>query len=125
MIILLSAALGQAGVSDDWIRRATERARPVATCEVGPDCDAKFARSREWVQANTRFAIARETDSLIVTYGAVYANTDPSLLVVFDPPENGVRAVRFRAWCGNFISCMPSPRSLQRLFRQAMDDTHP
>lgn len=128
MLSLLAAAALQAAVSGEseaWIERAASRARPLAECRVGPDCDAKWLRAQQWVSENSRFALLRSTDDLILTHGAIYANTDPSIVVVLDPPANGIRTIRFRAWCGNFFICAPSPRSLRRLFLQALRDATP
>lgn len=121
-LLLFLAAAVQHAPSEDWIERAARRARPVAECTEGLDCAAKWRRARLWVAENSRFALLRDTDDLIITYGAIYANTDPSVVVVLDPAENGVRAIRFRAWCGNLIMCAPSPGAMRRLFVQAMAD---
>lgn len=123
---MLTAALflaAQAAISDEWVDRAVQKARPAAECQVGPDCAAKWVRARRWVAENSRFAIARETDGLIITHGSGYTNTDPALAVVMDPPRGDVRTIRLRAWCGNWIRCFPSTKSLRRMFRQAMLDT--
>lgn len=126
MCAMLTAALllaAQAAVSDEWVNRAVQKARPVAECRVGPDCDAKWARARRWVAENSRFAVARETDDLVINFPSGYADPAPSFAVVMDPPRGGVRAIRLRVQCGNWLGCTPRASSWRRLFRQAMQDT--
>lgn len=123
MILSLVMALSlQGDVSDQWVARTTRPARVVATCRDGADCDRKRERARSWIAQNSRFTLARDTPDLLITNGAIYADTHPSIAVLFDPPRDGIRQIRFRAWCGNIFACFPSPGSLRRLFAQAMAD---
>jgi hypothetical protein len=112
-------------ISEKSIAKALAKATPIARCTVGVDCDAKWKRARKWVLNNSRFTLVLDTDQAILTHPAIYANTDASYAVVLDPPENGIRAIRFRAWCGNWVACIPSPQSLRIMFSQAMADVSP
>lgn len=120
-MILMITALASV-VSDGWVAKATKKAEAVANCTVGPDCEAKWIRARRWIAENSRFTLVRDTDDLLLTHGALYADTNVSIVVVLGSDRDGVRAIKFRAWCGNFITCHPSPKSLKTLFTQAMND---
>jgi hypothetical protein len=125
MISLVLAAALQTAVpqmSEKAIARALAKAKPVATCRIGEDCDRKWRRASKWVHDNSRFTLVRDDETAILTYPAIYANTDASFAVVLDEPVEGVRTIRFRAWCGNIIACMPSPGALRLMFTQALAD---
>lgn len=122
MIAFLLAAAVPEAVSDHWVAQNVRRAPVVASCRVGPDCDAKWRRARQWIGENSRFGLARDTGEILITFGAIYADVHPSMVVAMDPARDGLRPIRFRAWCGNLITCRPSPRSLRTLFQQAMQD---
>lgn len=115
----------QSQVPDEWAARMVRRARPVASCHVGPDCDARWARARRWVIENSQFGVANETADQIVTFGSGYTDVRVSFAVALGPVNGQTRSILFRAWCGNWIACRPSVASVRRLFIQAMTDAGP
>jgi hypothetical protein len=84
MILLLLAQSVLPEVSDKAVQKALSKAQPVAVCQVGPDCEQRWARAREWVHENSRFSIVRDNDHEILTRFAIYANTDASYAVALD-----------------------------------------
>ncbi len=121
MILSLLAQSVLPDVSEKAVQKALSKAKPVAMCQVGPDCEQRWARAREWVHENSRFTLVRDNDHEILTHFAIYANTDASYAVALDAPLNGSRTIRFRAWCGNWIACSPKPETLTALFLHAVN----
>jgi hypothetical protein len=127
-MLIAAAMLAQSVLPDvpqKNIDKALAKAKPVATCQVGPDCDRRWTLARQWVLSNSRFTLLRDNDHQILTRFAIYANTDASYVVALDAPLNGFRTIRFRAWCGNWIKCYPSPETLTGLFVQAVNSPTP
>lgn len=125
MILTLLAQSVLPEVPEKAAQKALSKAKPVAVCQVGPDCEQRWARAREWVGKNSRFTLVRDNGHEILTRFAVYANTDASYAVALDEPRNGFRTIRFRAWCGNWIACSPKPETLAKLFAQAVNSSAP
>lgn len=97
-------------IPDKEIAKITKKAKLIASCMQGPDCDDKWARVRKWVQGKSAFPLIRDTDTLLLTDGPVSANVSLAYVVALDAPSaDGKRSIRFRAWCGNMFVCFPSP----------------
>lgn len=108
-MILLAIAL-QADVAmraEGW----AEKAEPISSCASDAECDDKWKRASDWIRRNTRFQIAVDKPDLLATYGAIYANTDLSYVLVKRKGQNGQTEIAARAWCGNVISCKPKPKN--------------
>ena len=97
-------------IPESRIVKITSKSTQVITCAQGSDCAQKWTRARRWVQDNGRFPLIRDTDTVLLTAGPIYADTTPAYVIVLDPPSaDGRQIMRFRAWCGNMFGCFPSP----------------
>ncbi|MFM5893121.1 MAG: hypothetical protein ACKOQM_01650 [Novosphingobium sp.] len=109
-------------IPDKEIAKIAKKAKPIASCMQGADCDDKWARVRKWVQEKSAFPLIRDTDTLLLTDGPVSANVSLAYVVTLDAPSaDGKRAIRFRAWCGNMFICFPSPGKTGDEFKQLLN----
>lgn len=113
-------------IPEKQIEKITRKSVPVTTCAEGADCSGKWERARQWVRQNSAFPLIRDTDTLLLTSGPVYADLRPSYAVVLDPPtSDGRRTIRLRAWCGNWFSCAPTPEFAHQAVSTALDQKSP
>jgi hypothetical protein len=81
---------------------------PQISCQVGPDCDAKWARANEWVE-KFGLQIASKSDAQIKTKEA--SKYDNPLLVVTitknATTKPGIYDIRFVGGCTSWVSCKP------------------
>lgn len=105
--IFLAMALqaDAAAQAEGWAKKA----KTIARCSSTVECDEKWKRASQWVRANTRFQFAVDRDDMLATYGAIYANTDLSFVLVKRSTPGGGTEIAARAWCGNVITCKPKP----------------
>jgi hypothetical protein len=78
-------------------------------CQVGPDCDEKWARANKWVTDDLGLKIQTKTDVLIKT---VQSPQDTRMLVVTITKnttwQSGVNEIDFVGNCSSILSCIPS-----------------
>lgn len=113
--MILSIALFLASLGDGHEERAAawaKKAKPIATCADEAACRVKWARAVDWVKSNSRFTSTVDQPNLYATSGAIAYNTDLSYVLVMRPAKSGGFEIAARAWCGNFISCMPKPKTV-------------
>ena len=69
-------------------------------CRPGPDCDAKWARAREWVTAHSRWKIREDTAAAIVTEGPI-DSLSPAFAIrrLVGPERPGSETIVFAAGC--------------------------
>ena len=104
-------------ISDSQVAKLVQRAAVVATCSQGPDCSEMWKRSQRWVEEHRLFLLVKNTETLLLTAKPVKADVSPTLMVALDPPTpDGKRTIRFRAWCGNWIVCVPSAAKVEQDF---------
>ena len=104
--LLLTVGADDAARAQGWAKKA----KPIATCTTAAECDAKWAKAKAWVQANSRFQIAVDQPNLLATHQPIYANTDLSFVVERRIRPAGGFEIAARAWCGNTITCKPKPK---------------
>lgn len=107
MILAMAMQPDAAIQAEAWARKA----EPVATCASEAECDEKWARGVAWIKSNTRFQMWVDRPDLLATYGAIYANTDLSFVLVRRKLQDGTTEIAARAWCGNVITCKPKPKN--------------
>lgn len=82
--------------------------KPAIECQAGPDCDAKWARAKEWVE-KSGLKILSKSDAQIKTKDA--PNYDNPLLVVTitknATTKPGIYEIRFVGGCTSTLSCKP------------------
>lgn len=121
---LLALALTPAAVAAneaDDLAKAIRKAKPAATCAVGPDCSAKWARALVWVKANSPLLLARDDEAVISTHMPSYPSMQSAIAVTLTG-EGDRRTINLRVWCGNVLRCNPSSKDARRLFVQAVED---
>ena len=78
------------------------------TCQVGPDCDAKWARANKWLSESSGLKIETKKDSEIKT---VQSKGDSRVLVVTitknATSKPGIYEISFVAGCPSQLSCLP------------------
>lgn len=108
-------------MSDGQIAKRAKKATFVASCIAGQDCAEKWARARQWVTENSAHPLIRYTDSLLLTSASAKASLAASYVVTLDPPgSDNRRAIRFRAWCGNYFVCFPRLGNAREAFTIAL-----
>ncbi len=106
---LLSLSFGCSTVSDQQKLRWMETT-PV--CFSKPDCDAKWAASREWMQKNFGHKIQIDSDDLIQTYDPepydahLAASVSRNAVSVTKGEQS--YAIKIRARCANKFGCVQS-----------------
>src|ERR1700744_3797745 len=71
------------------------------TCTTGADCDAKWARARQWVLDNSKYPLSADSPTEISTVTRTKFH-DPGLIVTvnrFVRPD-GTYTITLRAGCG-------------------------
>ncbi len=82
-------------------------------CNTKPDCDAKWAAAREWVQNNAGYKIQIYSNDLIETYNPTASDPKIAVSVSKNPigtsPEgNQSHFINIKVWCANIFGCRPS-----------------
>jgi len=109
-------------MSDSEIAKRAKKASVIGNCIEGQDCAEKWARARRWVTENSAHPLIRYTDSLLLTSASAKASLAASYVVTLDPPtSDNRRAIRFRAWCGNYFICFPRLGNAREAFAAALE----
>lgn len=108
--VLISVMAGCATVTPDQRARWDETA---AICYSKPDCDAKWAAARNWIQGNSGYKIQIYSDDLIETYNSMQYDPKIAVRAVKTPlsvSKNGDESyvIGVKVSCGNIFGCVPS-----------------
>jgi hypothetical protein len=107
--VLISLLSGCSTVSDQQKLRWLETT-PV--CFSKPDCDIKWAASREWVQNNSGYKIQIYSDDLIETYTPQPYGTQIAASVTRNPlfitKGDESYSIKIRVKCASKFGCIPS-----------------
>lgn len=88
------------------------------TCTAGADCEAKWARVTQWIQANSHWKFRNVTETLISTEGP-FDTTYAAFEVTKVPFGDGTTyRLLLRGGCGNIFGCVPSIPQLRASFTQ-------
>jgi len=95
--VLLAAALAACARRHPVV---VEEEPGTVVCRAGPDCDAKWARARQWVTAHSRWKIGEDTAVAIATEGPV-DSLSPAFAIrrLVRPERPGSEAIVFSAGC--------------------------
>ena len=82
-------------------------------CFTKPDCDAKWAAARNWVQENTGHKIKTYSDNLIETYHPPDASPKIAASVSKTPDGtssegNQINIIAIKVWCTKILGCIPT-----------------
>jgi hypothetical protein len=87
-------------------------------CTAGADCDAKWARAKQWVLDNSKYPVKVDTETEISTVTRTRFN-DPGLIVTVNrfARHDGTFAITLRVGCGMLVGpCKPSVGQAQESF---------
>ena len=90
----------------------------VIVCNAGADCDAKWSRAMDWLQANSSWPVRSQTDTVIVTEGPE-DTAKPAFEVTKVAQDDGSVRISMRAWCDK-ANCDRLVRKLHRSFNDAV-----
>jgi hypothetical protein len=88
------------------------------SCTAGPDCDAKWARARQWITDNSKYPIKVDTDTEISTVTRTEFR-DPALIATVNRflRKDGTFDITLRVGCGMlFGACRPSVEEAHESF---------
>ncbi len=109
--ITLVLAACTPGMSQQQVAFLHELADRPVTCEAGGDCDDKWNRAIEWVNAHSETGIRTINPNLIQTY-LIYTGDKtekyPEFSVVKYKKRDDVFTVTFTSYCDYGIPCNPS-----------------
>jgi hypothetical protein len=92
-----SAKDASAKLADEQLRSAADR---VISCQGGPDCEYKWSRAMQWIQANSEWKFRTVTENLMTTEGPM-ETTKPAYEVTRIATGDGKNyRITMRAWCG-------------------------
>jgi len=82
-------------------------------CFTEPDCDAKWAAGRNWVQENAGYKIKTYSDNLIETYHPPDASQIIAASVSKTPDGtssegNQINVIEIKLWCTKTFGCIPT-----------------
>ena len=82
-------------------------------CFTKPDCDAKWAAARNWVQENAGYKIETYSDNLIETYHPPDASPKIAASVSKTPDGtssegNQINVIEIKVWCTKTFGCIPT-----------------
>ena len=82
-------------------------------CFTKPDCDAKWAAARNWVQENSGYKIETYSDNLIETYHPPDASPKIAARVSKTPDGtssegNQINVIEIKVWCTKTFGCIPT-----------------
>ena len=106
-LLLMGACLAVVGTA---CPERAQAASALITCRAGADCDAKWARARQWVLDNSKYPIRVDTATGISTVTRTRFH-DPGLIVTVNKfrRSDGTFSITLRAGCGLFFgACKPS-----------------
>ena len=88
------------------------------TCEVGPDCNAKWSRAKQWVAANSPLKVQKETDTIIQTVSSPADSRTTAFTITRNATTKfGVDEIDFTAGCVSLLSCIPNIAESRAGFR--------
>jgi hypothetical protein len=95
-----------------------EAAPDIIGCTAGADCDAKWARAKQWVLDNSKYPVKVDTEAEISTVTRTRFN-DPGLIVTVNrfARHDGTFVITLRVGCGMLVGpCKPSVGQAQESF---------
>lgn len=85
-----------------------EEARQPVVCQKGTDCEYRWGRAVQWVNANSHWKIRTATDFMLSTEGP-FDTMWPAYTVQKIPQSDGSYWIAMEAGCGNMFACSPDP----------------
>jgi C-terminal processing protease CtpA/Prc len=123
-LILLLPLLLIACMSDDQKTRLEQQSSIPLTCLPGADCQAKWARARQWVEDNSHFPILRATDRLIeVDSSPDTFSPVVTVRMVTKTEDADDNSIVFTAECQNMLGCVPTELQYKASFADFVNDT--
>ncbi|HVE71803.1 MAG TPA: hypothetical protein VNI54_10575 [Thermoanaerobaculia bacterium] len=107
-LLLLVLLLGCATTPDDR----------VIVCTAGADCDARWSRAMDWLQANSSWKVRTQSDTMVVTEGPD-DTAKPAFEVTKVAQDDGTYRISMKAWCDK-ANCDRLVRKLHRSFNDAV-----
>jgi hypothetical protein len=95
-----------------------EASPDIIGCTAGADCEAKWARAKQWVLDNSKYPVKVDTDAEISTVTRTGFN-DPGLIVTVNrfARHDGTFVITLRVGCGMLVGpCKPSVSQAQESF---------
>jgi hypothetical protein len=79
------------------------------TCQVGPDCEAKWARVNKWVTETSGLKIQSKGESQIKTVESRDSNSRALVVTITKNATSkpGIYEIRFVGGCPSELSCVP------------------
>ena len=100
----ISSCTGGGGFGD------ASSSKPQILCQVGPDCDTKWARANAWVTENSGLKIQSKSDAQIKTAESPrYDNRKLVITITKNATSKpGIYEISFVGGCPSWLSCVPS-----------------
>jgi len=111
--LLLSHSLILSGCATVSIEQKQIWRETGPVCFTKPDCDAKWAAARNWVQENSGYRIETYSDNLIETYHPPDASPKIAARVSKTPDGtssegNQINIIEIKVWCTKTLGCIPT-----------------
>lgn len=90
----------------------------VIVCNAGADCDTKWSRSMDWLQANSSWKVRTQTDTMVTTEGPE-DTAKPAFEVTKVDRNDGTYTISMRAWCEK-ANCDALVKRLHQSFNDAV-----
>lgn len=109
LVVLALAALAGCAVPQYGAPISNAPSATPPTCAGLDECELKWARALQWINANSHWRLSLVTDMQIETYPSVgNGNAFPAYRVTRFPLGEGRYRLDIEAACGNLFGCAPN-----------------
>lgn len=99
---------------------ASAAAQPI-TCTAGLDCEVKWGKAVTWLNQNSAYRIAQQTDMLISTMGPSANSPQAAFTATKTARPDGTYVIELNGGCDNLFGCTPSITNSKASFANALN----